>query len=441
MRARGIAAQERGLALPVALMVLAVMSLISAYAFASAIQVSGSSNTDRNSKRAFQAAETALQIATYRINNLAPLDGQCVTNVVSLPVVANGCTDSGQLADGATWQYHMTTVLTPVLFPGKCAGYPITYDPADSTFALTPRCITGTGTVNGVTRRTQARVVLFKGKPIFPVPGIICLTSCEVVNAAQVNGTIASNGLIKLGNGSTITKLELASTGSLQVGNSSIGTVVQRGPDQGGFVLSPVEIGNTAAVNDNGAWTVSSGATFSYDSTYRELNLTKGTLTLRGGTYNLCSLTIGSNAQIVLAAGAKARIFIDSPERGSTSGCRTGTGYVDAQNNFVNPGNPEDLQLYVYGADPAGRNAIEFKNAAELNMAIHAPRATVLFKNQATINGGVNANKVIMKNTMAFDWGNTLSSLTSSTTSILYQRTAWRECRHAPTTSDPTSGC
>ncbi len=74
-------------------------------------------------------------------------------------------------------------------------------------------------------------------------------------------------------------------------------------------------------------------------------------------------------------------------------------------------------------------------------MAIHAPRATVYFKNQATIAGGVNANKVIMKNTMSFAWAQSLSNLNTSTTSILYQRTAWRECNRAPTTSDPISGC
>jgi hypothetical protein len=437
---RRIPRNERGLALPVTLSVLAVMALISAYAFASAVQLSTTSHDDRASKRAFQAAETGLQVATYRLNNLAPLDGQCVTTtVITAPVISGGCTDSGTLADGSTWSYHMT----PVLFGGKCAGYLINYNPADPSLSLAPRCVTATGTVNGVKRRTQARVVLFKGAPIFGVPGIICLTSCEVVNAAQVQGTMASNGLIKLGNSSTVTGglLLAQGTGRYEVGNSSP-TVAYRSADQGGFVLTPVEIGNSSTVNDNGAWTLSSNPTFSYNATTRQLVLTKGTLTLRGGNYNFCSMEIGSNAQIVLATGAKARIFIDSPDRGASSGCAAGTGYVDAQNNIVNPGGPEDLQLYVYGGDPPGKSAVDFKNAADLTMAIHAPRATVLFRNQAILNGGVNANKVIMKNTMSFFWGSTLGTLSSTTNAILYQRTAWRECRRVPTTSsDPTSGC
>ena len=246
---RRIARDERGLALPVALMVLSVMALISAYAFASAVQLSDSSNEDRRSKRAFQAAETGLQVATYRINNLAPLDGQCVTTVVTQPVVCGGCSDSGQLADGAEWTYHMT----PVLLGGKCAGYLINYNPADPSLSLAPRCITATGTVNGVTRRTQARVVLFKGAPLFPEPGIICLTSCEVVNSAQVTGTIATNGIIRLGNSSEVDRLELGPTGRYEVGNSSIAEVEERGDEEGGFVLSPVEIGKTATQNDNRA--------------------------------------------------------------------------------------------------------------------------------------------------------------------------------------------
>ena len=430
-------ADQRGLALPVSIMVLSVMSLISAYAFSSAMQVSDTSNADRNGKRAFQAAETGLQVATYRLNNLAPLDGQCITNVKTLPVVSGGCTASGELADGASWEYHMT----PVLSSGRCAGYVINYVPLDPQFNLAPRCVTATGTVNGVRRRTQARVVLFKGAPLFPLPGIVCLTSCEVVNAAQVNGSIGTNGKIKLGNSSEVSELVLANGARYEVGNSSIENIRTREGDEGSFVLSPVEIGNTATENNNGAWTVSSGATFSYDAATRRVTLTKGTLTLQGGTYNLCSLTIGSNAQILLATGAKARIFIDSPERDTDSNrCPAGTGYVDARNNFVNSGNPEDLQLYVWGGDPPGRYAVDFTNAADLNMAIHAPRATVYFKNQATLQGGVNANNVIIKNTMSFKWGQTLANLTTSTTSRLFQRTAWRECRRvAP--GGPASGC
>ena len=432
-----LAADEGGLALPVAVMVLSVMSLISAYAFSSALQVSDTSNVDRNGKRAFQAAETAVQVATYRMNKLTPPDNQCITNIVRLPLVSGGCTDSGQLADGAQWEYHMT----PVLSSGKCAGYIINYVPLDPQFNLAPRCVTGTGTVNGVKRRTQARVVLFKGTPLFPLPGIICLTRCEVDNAAIVDGSLGSNGHIKLGNSSEVTELVLANNASYQVGNSAIGNIRPRGEEEGDFVLSPVEIGNTATVNDNGSWTTSSGANFSWNAGTRQMTLTKGTLTLLGGTYNLCSLTIGSNAQILLAGGAKARIFIDSPERNTgPNTCAAGTGYVDARNNFVNTGNPEDLQLYVWGGDPPGRYAVDFTNAAELNMAIHAPRATVYFKNQAILHGGVNANNVIIKNTMSFDWGNTLTNLTTSTTSIRYRRTAWRECRREPT-GGPTSGC
>lgn len=441
-----ISSDESGVAMVVAIGTLMILLTLTAFVAQGSLQLSRDSNTDRNAKRAFQAADAGLQVATYRLNKLAPLDGQCIANA---PILANGCTASGSLGNGASWTYHMTRVLT-FSDGAACAGFPISYDPNSSALSLAPRCITSTGTVNGVTRRVQARVVLFKGQPIFPLGGIICLQACSAGNAVTVhNGAIGANGSVSVGNSSSVSNgFQLAKGATLSQGNST-NPVTYRTNDEGPWVLTSVDIGNTATVNNNGNWTFSSGATYTWNATTRRIDMSKGTLTLKGGVYNFCSIDIGNNATVAVAQGAKAVIYFDSPSRPG-SGCAAGTGYLDANNNFDNPnvnpdGSPqtEALQIYVYGSDPAANKpAVAFNNSSALNAVIHAPNATVAFKNSAVVYGALNANKVNAVNSLDFTWGGQgVASLRTNATVSLFQRTAWRQCASKPTTSDPSSGC
>lgn len=438
-----LARREDGVAMVVALGALAVVAVLTAAVAAASVNLSDSSNTDRRSKRSFVATEAALEVATYRLNNLALGDTECRTDP-SQP--AGTCTASGDLGNGTTWSYHMS----PAWPGGKCAGFNADYD-ANSTVA--PRCVTATATAGNVSRRVQARLSAFRGVPIFPAHGILGINGVELKNTAVVNGYLGSNGLISLKNGSTVTNGLVLGPAAPQpdVGNSSVGSVVRRSPDEGPWVLAPVEIGNSATVNDNGAWTFSgkSNEMSWNESGPRELELRGGTLTLHGGVYNFCNVDIRNNATIRLASGVpgqpapRAVIFIDSPERGDASGCRSGTGRLVAANSFDNPGPAENLQVYVYGADPGPDTpAVEFVNSVTMTMALHAPRATVQFKNSATFYGGVNANKAVFLNGVEFTFGGAgVAGLRTLKTSPLWERTAWRECPSKPANSDPASGC
>ncbi len=434
-----LASDERGVAMIVSMGVLAVILSLTAAVAANSVHVSDTSNRDRDEKRAFQAADAGLQVATYRLNKLAPGDGLCVTNVVQAPV--NGdCAATGSLGNGATWKYN----LSPVLSVGdNCAGFPIT-----SVSQLLPRCITATGTVNGVKRRVQSRIVLNTGAPIFPMPGLIALNSMKFKNSSRIHAGMGANGLVELSNSNEVDGGIKLGPGApaAQVGNSTIGGggISYRSNQEGPWVLAPVDVGNSATVNDNGSWTRSGGNTAVWnggDPAYRELQLDNGTLTLTGGTYNFCQLTVGNSVTIVVPQGAKVRVFIDSPNRPG-SGCRSNvdTGRFVVNNGLSILGNADQFQLYVYGGDTSYGPAVEINNSGDLHMGIHAPSASVLFKNSQRFWGGINAKNIEWKNSTDFWWDDSLSSLRGVTTS-LYQRTAWRECQPDPTSSAAASGC
>ena len=441
---RRLVHREEGIALPVAMAALAVLSLLAAMVGASALELSSSSNRDRDSKRALAAAEAGLDVATYRVNKMGPTNGNCMTDVPTPP--ANGeCPGLSQdLGNRARYTYYVTPVLDSAS-AGNCAGLPLQGDP-NGALLVVQRCVTSIGEVNGVKRRAQARVASYQGKPIFPVGGILGLDGVTVNNTATVDGQIGSNGQIRLGNSSTVDGVELGPGGTVSSGGTTqLGTVVQRSPADGPFVLAPVDVGLSADPDHNVNETVTSPGNVgvTYDAATRELTLANNaSLTLTGGTYNFCRIAIGNGARITVAAGAQVRIFLDSPENDPTCN-RPGGGTITIGQNatFENPsGEAENLQLYIFGTSD-GSNVVDFRNSAFINGAIYAPQSTVIFKNSATVVGAVAARRVEFQNDVNFTWAESLADLRGRTVP-LYYRTAWRECAREPTVSgDPESGC
>jgi hypothetical protein len=464
---------QDGVAMIVVIGALGVMLALSAAAFSASSQFNASSNVDRNARSAFQSAEAGLDVATYRINNLVPLGDEelgCVTSVeAALP--DGSCVASGQLAGGASWSYEVTPELNQdnyedLLPGGNCAGFPIEFD-AGEDLTLRSRCITAAGTAFGETRRVQARLALFTGTgsesggtTLFPIGGIIGLDGVTIKNSGKIYGSIASNGLIDMQNASFVTGAATLGPGApaptlgnnSRIGPDSSPDVFYRSATQGPWVLAPVDIGNTATVNRNGTgigWTLSNGAQVTYNSTYREATFNNGKVTFSGGDYNFCKLEINNSTDFVVTPGARVRVFIDSPTR-SGSGCRANTGTFTVKNSFklLADESTAQFQIYVYGGDVGGRPAVDINNSSEFHALIHAPLASIEFKNSMKFYGAINAKRVEFKNASDFYWptkgisGLTPDTETPADSLTLFQRSAWRECQSKPSVpGNLHSGC
>jgi hypothetical protein len=371
------------------------------------------------------------------------------------------------LGNNARYTYYVT----PGLNDGDvCAGLPVHHTDPSGAVTITQRCITSVGEVNGQRRRIQARVASYIGTQLFPIGGILAINGIKAQNNSIVSGVLGSNGQITLGNNSVISggiKLGTSSTPPPVLGTgSTVGgspPVSYRSEAEGAYVLAPVDMGNTATVNDNGRITSGqdAGSHVTYTNTAaapRTLSIgNNGSLTLGGGTYNFCKVTLGNNSYVTIAATAKIRFFLDSPDR-SGSGCIP-SGQTAAQarangyggmnlgqgSNFNNPGPSINFQIYMYGYSD-GSHKVNFFNAANMNAAIYAPSSELIWNNTGGITGAVSASKVEFKNSAKFTWGGgsgqfDLSELRTDTVSVYY-RMAWTECRRVrTTTSDPESGC
>jgi hypothetical protein len=475
---------QDGIALPAALGVLAVVGTLSTATFAVSLRLNDTSTASRDAKRALAAADAGLEAATFRMNELGlQSESKCFTTAAIDPAtgtdpetggtpVAGECAGvEDDLGNGASYMYYVTPALDG---NDECAGLNVEHADPNGQVTVTQRCITSIGEAGGERRRVQARVASYMGVSLFPVGGILGINGVEVKNNATVTGALGSNGQVELGNNGYVSGgVQLGSVSSPlpTLGNNSSlgGQVTYRTEADGAFVLGPPDFGNTATALEQGGSHQNSritngqdaGSNVTYTNTAsspRNLSLgNNGSLTLGGGTYNFCRVSLGNNARITIASSATVRFFLDSPDRAG-SGCipsgmsasqarSAGYGGLSMGNNsnFTNSTEAINLQMYFYGYTN-GTHAVDFKNNSTFRAAVYAPSSFLTWNNNATIIGGVSARQVELKNNASFVWGGEgsqfdLSDLTSPTVSVYY-RMAWTECRRTRTaTSDPESGC
>jgi Tfp pilus assembly protein PilX len=457
---RRLGADQRGMALPVALAVLLILALLGTAAVLAATQTNDLTTRDANAKAALEAADAGLRVAAYRLNQLRPDDTHCPT----LPVTAVGagslCAGSAaeSIGNGASYRYWISATLST----GSCAGYAV-----DSTqTSIGQRCITAIGTANGVSARTQERAVAYNSSPVFPT-AIFGTSSVTISNNATVAGTalnpalLATNGTLTVGGGGTTidgyqvgpgatVNIDPQATNALPPSASLPAYRTAAWP-----ALSNVPFGNTATVNNNSRICTldpcTGGVTF--NAATRVLSMSNNSsLTLGGGIYNFCAFTANNNAHITIGATVQTQIYIDSPSRilsdGVTPACANATsGSFTLSNNDAldNPSNnPLNVQLYVYG-NPAlpGANVVSLFNNTNSFISLDAPFSTINISpsNNTSYSGAIAGYAVTMGNAGHFTYVPSTSTLQIGSLG-LYYRAYWAQCPATPTVAtDPTSGC
>jgi hypothetical protein len=350
---------------------------------------------------------------------------------------------------------------------GTCAGLQVD----SSQSAIAQRCITAIGTANGVSARVQARVAAFTATPLFPEPLIglagVSIGNNATIGSATAPAVVGTNGQgcvpgfpcgLTVGGGNTMmTGYVLGPNAPApQVGNgATTGTGTTRTAAQGPFVLSPVNPGNSATVNDDSR--ITSGAdpshNINWNSQYRELEIkNNGSLTLGGGTYNFCNFQMDQNSTLTVASGTKIQMFIDSPDD-PNSGCPAGSGNFTMSNNGTainnyggnyqpGTGDPTALQIYVYGLNN-DTNVVTFANNSNSYVTLYAPQSNVVLSpsNNSSFTGAIAGYTVSIGNVANFQYNGGDAGLTAGTTG-LYYRTAWEQCPATPAnSSNPSSGC
>jgi Tfp pilus assembly protein PilX len=475
-------AAEHGFAVPIALAVLLITFVLAGVATAVAIHTNRLSNRDTGSKTALEAADAGVRAAVYRLNMYRPDSGYCPTPPTSVAVGSTGaptatlCPTDGpeSLGNGASFKYWISRVMQT---GDVCAG--TTVDSSQSDVAQ--RCITATGTSNGVTARVQERVAAYTSTPVFPT-AIFGTKSVSIGNNVNITSDtlnypalLGTNGALSVGGGTTVIdgyQLPPNATTSFGNGITDLGPTTGIGQpypnptaiDPKGSSLNTPTASQTGACLNNCDYRIScpsasscdtSSGTVTFDPVGRTLSLgNNSSLVLAGGVYNFCSLTLGQNSQITIAGGTSASIYIDSPSDpnsgtvGSSTNppCAAGTGtFTMLQNATLNAGGDAlNAQVYVYGdpTDTPPTNQVNLTNNGSSAFALAAPFSNVNLSpsNNTVFAGAILGYTVTLGQASHFTY-KADARLLQTGALMLYYRAYFEQCPALATTSDPTSGC
>jgi len=468
---RQLLRSERGIALPAAAGMMLVVSLLVIAFFAVSLRINDTSVDDRSSKRALAAAEAGLQMAVYRLNQLNTTaqanTTRCLTTTWVNEVSSGRCPgQTDVIGNGAQYTYYVTP-------EGGATGC-ITL-PGVTTSAV-DRCITSMGTVNGVSRRVQTRVVQTPSLPDFNSAGLVGKSLVYAWNSINLSTDIGSNLLVHLENSVNVNdddsinvdgKVMLLTGGQLQTGasvNVEGGTQTVTTP----FDMPQPNFEAVQTTNDNANLATDLGT--AWNATTRRINITSGEKTIRPGIYHVCNVFLGNSVKLKFshAGNARTRIFVDSPERpGSVcAGQADPAGTFGADNSVeINKevGEREELlDVYLWGTsandtrttfsswctdgftggrDGECRSDFMLDNSVHFYGGVYAPNSSVQAHNSVTIHGSVAADKIRFYNSISFNL--TAPQINKPVEAPgAATRKGWGECRSEQTVAnDPESGC
>jgi hypothetical protein len=409
-----LAADDRGIALPTALFATVASMALAGAAVMSSVDVQQGTHRDNGSKSAIGAADAGANVALLRLSRESEelASTKCFGGA---PPSGGWCPPvSGDVGD-ANYKYEVSE-------PGLAAC---------GEFEL---CVVATGTNADVSRRVMVNFCAGEcdgiiegggpgdggstgedgatGKKRGP-EGIIGVEDIEIDNNGDARVNIGTNGNVHIHNKGNVCgnvrhgvgkkaemddKAEQCDGYEVFEGNVDVPAVSTFMPSNISTVNSDyrlaictfdkkgVNLGPAGCQSDTYTKKWSSTVPWNPAATSRMISTANNeTLTLGGGDYWLCRLELSNNSHLIMAAGAKVRLFFDTPEHcGIKSGQNqiyvsngatiTATGYLGTPGHFDMPG------MYVMGSPTIPTN-VEFKNNGGTNeFVLYAPQSHVELK-------------------------------------------------------------
>lgn len=454
-RFRRLLVDERGMALPVALLVTVIgFSLASVAVMASVASQRGTAR-DSGSKNAIASADAAANVAMLRLNRMNgaltaayPCVGLSGNTLTAVPASADGwCPEVKAVeADGSTYAYRV--------MPVSSSG---------------PTDVVATGAANGVSRRVSVSLNATTVGSVLAAAGLIgqewISTSGNVENvkvSMGTNGNVTSSGNVQIcGDVRHGVGKEWIKSGNVK---QCSGYEVTEGneilPEVSTFMPSDIATHNSDGrlekcrnglpeecqtdgytVNGSpGNW--SNPPLTTSPPRAPTISLSGNTvLTLGGADYWLCSLSLSGNSELIMADGAQVRIFFDTPQNcGLPSGAAQlsfsgnnvikASGYQPAEGRYDMPG------FYLLGNGSVNLSG----NAGTNDLIIYGPKSAISLSGNANYKGVIAGNTLTMSGNGVFsqDPGYEPPQIGGSK---LFSRASYQECGGGAAVTEPAENC
>lgn len=431
---RDLRRNERGIAVPTALMALVASFALASVAVLSTVDVQQGTHRDHDAKEAIAAADAGASIALLRLNRFLP------NLSTSHPCV--GPNGEFQTSSGG-W--------CPSTASEKVGG--ATYSYVVSAYGASQEiAVVAVGTSGSVTRRVHVALKTLSGKNVFANEKVVGQGNITLEGNPLIETDIGTNGTIKGENGNaTICGNDRHGDGGKAPIPSCNGETTE-----GNKNLPPITPpANIATANDNcrlaenctgskakqvDTYSKKITSTNPWDATHRVINVaSQQTLTMGGSVYFVCEMNI--QGKLYIPAGAKPQIYVDTPEHcGLKSEARQvylGAGAVIESDSY-NPsqGKYEIPEIYVLGN---GEVVLVGTPKTTNEVMIYAPYSHIDLGGNATWNGMIAGNTMkIHGNPFIFSDPNIKPP--EITLAGNFERTRYVECTGA-TASPPDANC
>ena len=380
---------EAGFAVPTVLLALVAAFAIATVSVVASVSAQHGTTRDQDAKAALGVAEAGVENALLRYNR-TDQDPVALTD---------DCLPVGGTSASA---------------PGGWCPQSITGSVDRGSFVYQVRPTLGevevvsTGTVNGVTRRVKVNASSSGGIQPFGDADVIGLDSITLTGNATINANVATNGNIAMYNNTDL-NCDYAEVGpgygALEYNNSVFNCP---GPVFGSTRLAPVNIGDVATNNANHRIcnldpVLGRTCAQVWNPTTKVLNLSSNssiTLGASGGTYNyyFCRLELDSNSSLYVAAGAKVRIYLGSPDSGTCLNQSTPL-LLDSHSQIAPTGaGPLDVAILVVGSETRP-TTVQFDSNTQLiscaqSFVVYAPRSAIKMNSNTDFCGGMAGKSV-----------------------------------------------
>lgn len=447
---RDLRRNERGIAVPTALMALIATFALATVAVMSSIDVQQGTSRDHSSKEAIAAADAGVSIAMLRLNRYLP------TMTATGGPTCVSTTGLSQTPTNDGW--------CPKTTAEKVGAAEVSYQV--SAYGTSKAVeVVAWGSSGGVTRRVNVGLQAIDGKNVFADEKVIGEEGIEFNgSAAEVFTDMGTNGEITSSGSSHPT---LCGNGRHGIGKGEVPPLSCGGVEtEGNMVLPPVAAPSNVEEDNcrllqvaptgcsgTDVYTAKNNAkrseTVPWYATKKELKLSNNaTLTLGGHNYLVCQLVV-EGGKLYMPFNTEVNIYVDTPEH---CGLAAGSTQVAVMNNgeilstAFNPSQESyaipniyllgESKVYLKG-NPS--NVSSEKGVTSSEIMIYGPQSTVEFDGSATWKGMVAAKRVIIKGNGRIESSSNFK-LPEKNLEPLFERTHYVECS-GTATSVPNTNC
>jgi hypothetical protein len=378
---RDMRRDQRGIAVPTALMALVASFALASVAVMSTVDVQQGTKRDHDAKEAIAAADAGANVALLRLNRFLPS-----LSVANPCVGPNG---ESQTESGGWCPSIPTTKVGGAAYSYRVSAY-------TGSGLIDVVSVGSSGTVS---RRITVALSTVNGKNIFADEKLIGEDEVHLKGNFKIETDIGTNGsIIQSGGSGTICGNDRHGVGKEAPTPSCGGE-----KSEGNKNLPPIEPPeNIETENSNCllAQKCTSGPyvgqvdTYSkkvdknnpWEATHREINVgSQATLTMNGNDYWVCKINLTAG-KIIMSVQSHVRIFVDTPEHcGLASGATQVT--IGGNSNIVSSGyNPSQSLFEVPGIYLLGNGKVTIDGTAGTtnNVMIYAPSSEIEIKGNAT---------------------------------------------------------